>query len=381
MGSRTTLAALVLGATLMGCAFDPVARPEQDTLRVLTFNSGLAPGDVPHADERAPAVAAALAASDADVLCLQELWRDADYEAVRAAAARHPFAARRAAEPAESVGCAREELGPVRGCAEASCPGLAGGELADCALRSCDAQVAAVSGSCVNCMLGVISGGGGIAEIDAGCAVEGGGGAGFLYDGAFDVALLTSLPVVAEGSLALDASVVRASVQHVQVESPLGPVHVFCTHLASPLDSLGPYPGELGSWEQEQEHQIEQVLAFVEERAGGAGPVVLTGDLNTGPGVPAAGIAPVRPGLYARFAAAGFESPFVEQPEAACTYCGSPPELIDHVLVRGLDAARSAARRWVDPIRITVAGDSLETPLSDHVGLELTLSRPRGEAP
>lgn len=380
MRIRATVS-IAMGLALAGCTFDPAARQELDTVRVATFNVGLAPGDVARVDERAPAVVAALADSTADVLCLQELWRTGDFDALRAAATRYSFAARRTPEPAESEGCSTEELEPVRSCSESSCSGLTGSELADCALGSCDAQIGSVSSSCINCMLGVISAGGGISQIGADCAIEGGGGDAFLYDGAFDVALLTSLPVADRDAIALDSSVVRASVEYARVDSPLGPLHVFCTHLASPLDSLGPYAGDFESWEGEQAHQIDRLLAFVEERTGGSGQVVLAGDLNTGPAVPAAGIDAVRPALYARFAGAGFESPFVEQRDAACTYCSAPTELIDHVMVRGIDADRRAERRWVDTIELRVGSETLSTTLSDHVGLELTLSRPRGESP
>ena len=41
---------------------------------VVTYNVGLARGFVDYADQRAEPVAAAVAALDADVVCLQEVW-------------------------------------------------------------------------------------------------------------------------------------------------------------------------------------------------------------------------------------------------------------------------------------------------------------------
>jgi endonuclease/exonuclease/phosphatase family metal-dependent hydrolase len=71
-------------------------------VRVVTFNTGLLRGGVPYAAERAGPVAAAIAALDADVVSLQELWEDADRTAViEAAAGRFPHAV--AADPLEPL--------------------------------------------------------------------------------------------------------------------------------------------------------------------------------------------------------------------------------------------------------------------------------------
>lgn len=52
------------------------------SLRVATFNAGLAYGFVDHADLRAPLLGPALEALDADVVCLQEVWTNADAQAL-----------------------------------------------------------------------------------------------------------------------------------------------------------------------------------------------------------------------------------------------------------------------------------------------------------
>ena len=53
-----------------------------NAMSVLTWNVGLAYGFVPYSPERQPAVVDAVAALDADVVCLNEVWTEADIAAI-----------------------------------------------------------------------------------------------------------------------------------------------------------------------------------------------------------------------------------------------------------------------------------------------------------
>jgi hypothetical protein len=90
------------------------------------------------------------------------------------------------------------------------------------------------------------------------------------------------------------------------------------------------------------------------------------------------------PGSYAQLAEADFEDPFLDGPNADCTFCTSNPlvkaddtgvgGMIDHVMVRGFDSPITV-RRTVDGLFPVEAGDEDagapdELPLSDHYGLE-----------
>ncbi|MDQ3370506.1 MAG: hypothetical protein M3680_34235, partial [Myxococcota bacterium] len=84
-------------------------------VRVVTFNAGLAVGVLPYATERLPRVVEALAALDVDLLHVQELWLDAQWEALRTGvAARLPHAVRPPAIAGElGAGCSEAQLAPL----------------------------------------------------------------------------------------------------------------------------------------------------------------------------------------------------------------------------------------------------------------------------
>jgi endonuclease/exonuclease/phosphatase family metal-dependent hydrolase len=364
----------------VGCArADDAESNGDEELRFVTFNAGLAPGDVGYVDERAPHVFEALAGLDADVLCVQELWQDADYEDLVAAAGEGFPHRQRRETVASASGCTAEELDPVLACAELHCSGLAGEELRDCAIGNCG-DALDVSSGCLGCLLGVTNEGGDVAAVASTCS--GGAGEGYVFD-TYDTALLARLPVLEESSIVLDSYFVRASVEHARVQTAAGALDVFCTHLASNI-SITEYAGELGDWKGEQAHQIGQLLAFVDESTdpSGLGAVVL-GDLNNGPEIASAGIAPAWPEHYAMLIGAGFTDPHGGSPDPACTSCPdnsfhdptSSAKLIDHIMLRGVDATGATTDRlFTDPVSIPADGATVETHLSDHYGVRLTVT-------
>jgi endonuclease/exonuclease/phosphatase family metal-dependent hydrolase len=352
-----------------------------ESFRVATYNAGLAPLDVPLAAERASAVTAALAAEGHDLLCLQEIWLAADWDALAVALAeRLPYTVRRPAEPVEAF-CTPDEFEPLQSCAEGACAGTAGGALANCALGACGAEIAALSPGCAGCLIDGIDAGADMRGLRTGCLGGEASGEAYIYGGAYDTGILTSAPILAHESRALDSYLLRAGVDYALVDAPIGPVHVFCTHFASAIPQFE-YRGAHESWEGEHARQIEQLLAFVEEKAGGAATVVLLGDLNMGPTVAAAALEGEWEAHYQRVLAAGFTNPWAEQTDVACTECpestfhavGSAAKLIDHVLLRGFEGAALARRCMTATTTVWVGGEAVTTNLSDHFGVEVTLS-------
>jgi endonuclease/exonuclease/phosphatase family metal-dependent hydrolase len=358
---------------LLGTACAGEAPP---VLRVGTRNAGLAPGNVPLVDERAPHVATALGAGGLDVLCVQELWRMEDWAALTAAAAGTLPASVRQPPMPVMAGCETGELDPLVACAGRECAGLAGGPLADCALSRCGGEVGGLSGGCVGCVVEEVGHGSGVPAIVAAC--EGSGGDGYLYGAAFDTGILTAAEVLESSSRVLDSYLVRAGVDHALIATGAGPLHVFCTHLASNIPEVT-YAGEHGSWEGEQSRQIDQLLSFIDETVAAGEPVLLLGDLNTGPEIGPAGIMARWPDHYGRLIAAGFTNPYAARRDVACTACpentlradDAMPRLIDHVLVRDL-SLRVRCDRFLDE-EVEIGGVPSPTHLSDHFGVACDL--------
>lgn len=307
---RRMMSASIMAIAAAGCGSrSDLADPEPPAaVRLATFDAGLA-SDTPYAEERAPRAAAALAALPLDALCVQQLWRPADADMVRAAtAASLPNAITAPPEP-----------GP--------------------------------------------------AEADGG----------FRYDGSTGLVLLTRLPVLESGLLALESSLLRRAVLYARLDAPAGELAVFCTNLGGVRGMAYPWQG---SQADEQRAQVEALLAFVDAKARALDSVIVLGNLETGPAVGDAEA--VAPNVYARLLSAGLLSPFAAQPDAGCTYCAEnplvgpsssrPPSLVDHVLVARPLGQTSAERILSDRIRVHVGGQEIGTAYSDHYGVMATLS-------
>jgi endonuclease/exonuclease/phosphatase family metal-dependent hydrolase len=244
-------------------------------------------------------------------------------------------------------------------------------QLAACVLSSCGAEYRALSGSCQTCLGANI--GSDLPSIEAACTKP---SELYAYGGSFGIGLLSRFPITSWDSTVLESSLNRRAVIHAVVDAgDLGPVHVFATHLSAVFADI-PYPGE-GTWAAEQRAQIEQLLALIEAKAPAGAPVVVLGDLNTGPELP--GIVGEVPENFALLPGSGLGVPYVESvPDPGCTFCTENPlvggadddqsVLIDHVLVRGLRA--TAVDRIFDHV-VPVAGT--DSRLSDHYGVEVTL--------
>ncbi|MGB5268001.1 MAG: endonuclease/exonuclease/phosphatase family protein, partial [Polyangiales bacterium] len=71
----------------LGCGESTTTSREPEEVIVDAFNVALAGSFIPYEAERRQPIADAIAAHDADVLCLQEVWTQADKELIRDAAA------------------------------------------------------------------------------------------------------------------------------------------------------------------------------------------------------------------------------------------------------------------------------------------------------
>ena len=339
-----------------------------------TINAGLAKGFVPYASDRILPVAEAVGASDADVLCLQEVWDVADVEAViQTAAVAYPHSYWvETMRDEQNAGCTPEEADPLAECIRTNCSDVPQDELAGCGLGMCGDEFSATTQACQTCIASNLD-----KDIDGILEACSGGGAAFSYGGRNGLLLLSRTELKNTDHIMLNSTLVQRSVLRADVELEQGnKVSVYCTHLAADLSNSIDYPGEeFDSFEAEQAAQIAELLAWVDDHTNEAG-VAVMGDFNTGP-VGGEGVVAELPANYEAIVAAGYTSPFVAE-HGLCTFCdantindaiaGPTGALIDHVFLKGINAAGSIRAFDKTQTIATTEGDK-ELNLSDHYGV------------
>lgn len=369
-------------------------------LRVATYNAGLAVGVLPHAAERAAPVVQALAALPADLICVQEVWLESHWRELAAAATPRLTHALRPPPARQSITrCTDREARPVLRCVQQHCGGTSEAGLAPCAVRHCGHLVTSLSGACTECLTRdpLRS----LAKVTSECAPAGlqlpaaptTGGATYVYGGSYGIGLLTNLDVVEEDFLRFESEQLARGALYARLRPPRTStdLHVFCTHLTPDSRSVA-YPARAGSWKSEHARQVRELRAWIGQKAGTTAPVLLLGDLNTGPALAGAKVGARVPEQYASFAELGFLNPYLDGSNAAqCSFCrantlnggrGLGGSLIDHILVRGPLRALGIARVLDEPLELEVGGERLRSHLSDHFGLAATVSvTPAARAP
>ncbi len=349
--------------------------PSAHQLRVLTFNAGLAPGVVPQIDERATKIGAALAADDFDLACLQEVWLERHRVALTSALTTGS-GVRWLSPPRESVAglsCADSELTNLVGCVAKSCLGES--DVASCAIHSCRGQLDGLSDGCAACLSRDLDDPlGSLARCAAQSGDESDGSLSpkpYLLDGSYGTALVSRLPVLDVEYEQFESSMHPRGIIHARVAHPtLGEVDAYCTHLTPFLRGMKHPPA--GQFISEQSRQIDELARLIGAGEPGSNPVVLLGDLNTGPhaGQGREEYQARLPQHFARLlAGTGLRDAAAGQADD-CTFCYQNPLQahpdtgglrIDHVLSRGFEP------RQVDYQRAFV-----RPALSDHYGVRVT---------
>jgi endonuclease/exonuclease/phosphatase family metal-dependent hydrolase len=368
MGMSLRAALLVaLGAALaMGCSAttEGVGTGEDavgtDSFKLATFNAGLVRGGVALADERLPLIAPALEATGADVLCLQEVWSDADYERIRSQLAgtyAHAFRERTEEDGKRWFACGALKLNSLSNCVDDKCT-PSGISAEECVDTVCKDKYDRLSDGCKTCLA---------ANTDAPtkCLFRADE---YVQDGRNGLALFSKHPIEAARFEAFGTALVHRGMIRADVQGRA----IVCTHLSSDLTTV-PYPSghAWSSWRDEQAAQVDKVTASLPS----TGCRVVMGDLNTSPDQ-----APLRPELpetLAAFSQKGFRSPGALR---TCTWCPPPTNPLasgreektyDHVLVNGCGTPRYE-RIMDEPVEVTLDGKPLTTRLSDHFGLMAT---------
>ena len=369
--------------SLFGCS---EADPEPEIFTAVTYNAGLATGYVEAADQRAPKTTSQVVALDADLLCVQEYWND-DHLAQLKAAAGNDYQGVQVLDPQPgdtgSAACEAGDVDEVYACAESNCSNLCTDELTNCVLVNCGGELAQLNKDhmgCYGCLVSNV--GKELSLIKATCESQ---STQYAYGGSFGIALLTKKTPISTSSKVFASALNRRAVVHSRVPGDNGdPIDVFCTHLTSALSDV-PHPTstDADAWEQEQAAQIDELLAFIVQTAGGTDNVVLMGDLNTGPkGVNyVAEIAD----HYQKFVDAGLINPYTANADADCTFCSSNPlnkdsgnnsssSVIDHIFFGGLDDIRDTRRVLDGTIKVESCGQEITTGYSDHYGVSVSFA-------
>lgn len=375
------MAAMTLAAT--GCGSH--AEDTGEKLTVATWNVGLAYNFVPLSTERQPEAIKAAASTDADVLCLQEVWTPDDVAAMEAALEAKGFAhvyvdAMEEDTTGLPIACTAGDTQDLAPCAEKECAGST--NLVGCVQSKCGAELAAISDSCLTCLAGNLT-----LTLQGMLEKCGKAGGNYSWGGHHGLMLASKVPFAKKERLVLDSTLVQRAVLHGKIDAAAGrpAMEVYCTHLTAGLSSVK-YTGKLGGWEQEQAKQIDAMGAWIDQTAAAGTAIVLLGDLNCGPEV-AGKLTGEMPANWAKITGLGFVDAWLEGGNPTCTFCGDnnlvdsgadkggEGSAIDHIALRGFSGGTTASRIHDGKVTITGAAGSQESSLSDHFGLRAVLTR------
>ena len=355
------------------CSDKPLVCP--GGLTFVTYNAGLAHGAVPFADERIQPIIQELRDSPADVLCMQEVWTDADARAIiDGVRGEFPYFFREAttSDSSEAFACDPSQwssLYSMSSCVAEQCT-PSGISAFECAADQCAPEWGALDDGCKLCIA---------ANTTSPTTCAAGIAPMYGNEGRNGIILMSRQPLEDITYTPFETHVIKRGV----IEAEVGGLHVQCTHMTAELNVV-PYPagGSFASWREEHAAQV----TLMANRASAFRRSIMLGDLNTGPASP--GVDGELPANYESLVAAGYVDTWTSG--QTCTYCQDNPlacsrpggcdgglsSRLDHVLMKGVESDITLAfERFADePITIVDAeGVSHEGRLSDHYGVMATL--------
>lgn len=389
------LAAVILLSACSNGGSDGKPYYKTDQLKVTTFNLGLALNFVPYTNERLVVLESLLADYDSDVLCLQEVWLDEQVEAVtQALQGTYPDIYTVPPEQvfSESAACTDEEIAPFAQCVTDLCPDLTGADLVACAPAQCSGPLFQLPPVCLDAVIGSV----GIPDVTVEAVVEAitQPAGKFAFGGALGLVLASKYPLQAREfqDLIDDSTSNRRGALYAEIDLNKQTQVVGCTHPTANLSIEYPSSGKHGSWEGENRFMMEQMIAFVDAKAGD-NPIFFAGDFNCSFPNASTGVDGDFVQNCQLWLDDGFEDPAGDLP---CTFCyednlilkpdgGTGGLVLDHVFVKNLDATTrlSATRIFDQPVAIEAlvppselqpADSPMLTHPSDHYGVEVDVT-------
>jgi endonuclease/exonuclease/phosphatase family metal-dependent hydrolase len=419
---------------LAGCDDSSEPRDPQEVV-VSTFNVALAGAFIPYESERRQPIAEAIAATASDIICLQEVWNQADKELIRDAAIEsYPYSALfrddldtpiddptdqqgQVPPPPTGVPCpdqdaenglnVLEQMNAAVDCVSEFCSTLPDAPdpddgrttSAECASSNFFGAVAgllfgdAQQQRCYACVVTQLptSTFGKIRESCAEVVNQD-----LAFDGQNGVMILSRHPLENAEEWVLPGTWNRRTILSATVQLPNGAdLDAYCNHLTpifdvSPINTF-PYTGQYGDgmtgaagWQAEQELQAQKLIDYVTETSGSR-PAVILGDFNAGRAYPAEDI--VAEGEETlNILESSFSPAYTDAYTPLCTYCSSNPVTnptgdlttsvwIDHILLYNLESdSVLATERIFDQDVVPV--DGMTVPLSDHFGMRSVIVVP-----
>ncbi len=360
--------------------------PIDAQLTAVTYNAALGPGMVSLATPRTAPVAAAIAATEFDVLCLQEVWTKDGSDAVIAALGLPPtnvltIDTSGLGESYEDT-CTADELRPLQSCVRKRCADVPDEQTTICALDQCHGELTNVylrDKGCLNCL--AASAGKSPDGIVNLCTSD---GASRIQGGRNDVILASRWKLKNKEVVQLISSGANRVALLARVDVPqYGSVEVACAHLSSP-DAIPPSQSGFATWEDEQIAELKMISDRLFARANGR-PSLLLGDMNAGPALSSTINASSKT-VWDAALQLGFTSPAADSQPPFCSICGDntlrygrSSSLVDHVFIRNAQTGTQLQSRCVDRLfdtPATITGyDSkpVVTNLSDHYGVRVKL--------
>jgi endonuclease/exonuclease/phosphatase family metal-dependent hydrolase len=369
-----------------------VAPQELTQLSFLTLNTGLDAEGVLNYAERKKEIPTAVYESGADVICLQEVWKEADEKWIADQLKlvfpyRYYKVTKGTDTEPQPAACTEEDLTPMAMCYLTNCSETDATDVVAiglCLAQNCLTEITGIPTECRDCLIGAITGGAtDITGIMAECTAEQvpvemaqGGNNGLM--------LLSKYQLIGAKLGEFDSFYYKRGYISAKIQHPiLGAADIVCTQLTDAVAGM-PYEGALGSWEGELTAQAQAIIDLAPLKDTDFR--VLMGDLAAGPAI-GRDIRGKNPSVYEMFYYAYYYDPFIENQNAEplCTLCGDNPltaaETVDqissHILFTDYEALPLTAERVFDEGFIVTdkTGKEKTYQYSDHYGIKTTLSR------
>jgi endonuclease/exonuclease/phosphatase family metal-dependent hydrolase len=429
---KRSLVIIGMLALALGCGESTTSREPEEVI-VDSFNVALAGAFIPYEAERRQPIADAIATHDADILCLQEVWTQADKELIRDTAAEtFPYSAfvqngldtpvddatdqQGEIPPAPTtVPCPDEIFGndevtikaqmdAAIDCVRDNCSTIEGSDAgrttsAACASSACSIAVAPLlfgtdpqHQRCYACVIPQLPTAT-FAEMRESCPTV--VNQDIAFGGQNGVMILSRHPLKNAENWVIPGTWNRRSILRATAELPNGAeLDTYCNHLTPiftvPPNSINtfPYTGQYGDgmkgpggWQAEQELQAQKLINYVASKSSNR-PAVILGDMNAGLASPDDDIVGEGEETF-NILAAAYTPAYTADYTPLCTFCSSNPVTdtessvwIDHIFLYNLtESAVSSTARIFDQAVVPVAGDML-VPLSDHFGMRSVIVVP-----